>query len=74
MKVLFALVMCLGAFTYSAQAQQGEFKFGAGAHFFFDGASFGVQGKGNYGINDEWAGQASFSYFFEDFTFWTLDL
>ncbi len=58
-------------FFFSSSAQ---LKFGAGAALNFDGSSFGLQGKGHYTINEEFAGQGSFTYYFEDFTAWALDL
>lgn len=51
-----------------------QFKVGAGAGLIFDGSLFGVGGKGHYTINEDFAGQGSFTYYFEDFTVWTLDL
>ncbi len=57
-------------FFISASAQ---FKVGAGASLNFDGAFFGVTGKGHYTINEDFAGQGSFTYYFENTTVWSLD-
>ncbi len=52
-----------------------QFKAGAGATFIFDGASFGVGGRGHYTINEDFAGQGSLHYYFEEgFNIWTIDL
>ena len=51
-----------------------QFKVGAGANFIFDGGSFGVGGRGHYTINEDFAAQGSFHYYFEsNFDVWTLD-
>jgi hypothetical protein len=39
----------------------GQFKFGAGLETNFN--AFGVAGKANLQVNDEWAGQVGFTYF-----------
>ena len=53
-----------------------QFKFGAGLTADIDDGFIGVHAKGKYFVNDEYAGQASFTYFFEDdnVTFWNIDL
>lgn len=68
---LFGLFTMLFCMTASAQ-----FKFGAGINIDLDDSLFGITGKGHYQINDDYAGQASFTYFFEKdlVKFWTLDL
>ena len=72
MKKILATCLFLGLFMFSGNAQ--EFKFGAQGQLLFDGSFFGVGGKGHYTFNDQFAGQASFTYYFEEVTVWTLDL
>ena len=72
MKKILALCLFMGCFMFSGNAQ--SFKFGAQGQLLFDGSFFGVGGKGHYTFNDQFAGQASFTYYFEEVTVWTLDL
>ncbi len=52
-----------------------QFKFGAGANMIFDGSFFGVGARAHNTFTEDFAGQASFHYYFESgFTVWTLDL
>jgi outer membrane protein X len=53
-----------------------QFKFGAGLTADIDDGFIGVNAKGKFFVNDEYAGQATFTYFFEDdnVTFWNIDL
>lgn len=70
MKKYFALVIFMSILAISGSAQ---FKVGAGATLL--DSYFGVQGKGHYTVNEDFAGQGSFSYFFESgVTVWALDL
>lgn len=71
MKRILTLVICVFALSFSASAQ---FKFGAQGAFLTDGSFFGVGAKGHYTINEDFAAQGSFTYYFEDVTVWTLDL
>ena len=71
MKRILTLAICVFALSFSASAQ---FKFGPQAALLTDGSFFGVGGKGHYTFNEDFAGQASFTYYFEEFTVWTLDL
>jgi len=57
-------------FCLTASAQ---FKGGVGVSFQIDGTLFGVTGKGHYAINDDFAGQTSFTYYFNELTIWALD-
>ena len=66
--ITFFAIVFIGVSGFS------QFKFGAGANLLFDGGYFGLSGKGHYTINEQYAAQASFTYFFEDFTVWNLDL
>lgn len=68
-QVLLTTVLLFFFFASSAQ-----FKFGAGGALNFDGTSLGVTGKGHYTVNEEFAGQGSFTYYFENVTLWALDL
>ncbi len=72
MKKILAIALFVGAFAFTSSAQ---FKFGPQAALLFDGSYFGIGGKGHYSFNEDWAGQGSFTYYFEsDITVWTLDL
>jgi len=72
MKRILALVFFVAALAVTGSAQ---FKFGAQAGLLTGGGgSFGVGAKGHYTINEDFAGQGSFTYYFEDFTAWSLDL
>ena len=53
-----------------------QFKPGAQAALWTgNGGQFGIGAKGHYQINEDFAGQGSFTYYFEsDITIWTLDL
>lgn len=48
-KILFVLALCFGM-QFQSNAQ---FTFGAGAHYIFNGSSFGFQGKGIIGLNEK---------------------
>ena len=61
-------IILLFCFTASAQ-----FKGGVGASFQIDGTLFGLAGKGHYTINDDFAGQTTFTYYFNEFSVWSLD-
>lgn len=54
--LLFAILSFL-----AISSSYGQFKFGAGLETEF--SAFGVAGKANYQVNDEWAGQVGFIYF-----------
>lgn len=70
MKRILALVFFVVALAAAGSAQ---FKFGAGASL-LDG-SFGVQGKAHNTFTDDFAGQGSFTYFFESgITLFAVDL
>ena len=70
MKRILALVFFVVALALTGTSQ---FKFGAGVGLLE--SSFGVQGKAHYGVNDDFAGQGSFTYYFESgVTVWSLDL
>ncbi len=72
MRRILTLVCCVFAFSYSGLAQ---FQFGAQAGLTTgSGGLFGVGAKGHYTINEQFAGQASFTYYFETGTVWALDL
>ncbi len=72
MKRIVTIIACVFAFSFAAEAQ---FKFGAHAQLLTGGGgSFGVGARGHYQINDDFAGQASFTYYLEDYTAWALDL
>ncbi len=60
MKKTLLLLVCVFAMGYSAQAQT---KFGAGASF-LDGL-FGVGARAHNSFTEDFAGQASFHYYFE---------
>jgi len=64
------LISALLFLFFSASAQ---FKAGAGVSFQLDGSLLGVTGKAHYTINEDFAGQTSFTYYFEDITIWALD-
>ena len=67
-------LVVLGFFSIFLSASAfGQFKFGAGVSLELVDL-FGISGKAHYTVNEDFAGQASFSYFFEDFTVWALDL
>jgi len=67
-------IIVLGLFSLLISTSSfGQFKFGAGVSLELVDL-FGITGKGHYTVNEDFAGQASFSYFFEDFTVWALDL
>jgi hypothetical protein len=70
MKKILTLIILLFVLSFNSF---GQFKFGLGATVEI-ADFFGVTGKAKYQINEDFAGQASFSYYFEDFTFWTIDL
>lgn len=65
---IFTMILCVSA---SAQL-----KFGAGLNLDLDDGFIGLTAKGHATINEEYAGQASFSYFFEknSVKVWTIDL
>lgn len=63
MKKVIALVVFIFALTASSFAQ---FKFGAGANMIFSGSSLGVGARAHYTINEDFAAQGSFHYYFED--------
>ncbi len=70
MKKTLLLLICVFAMGYSAQAQ---FKIGAGASL-LDGF-FGVGAKAHNSFSEDFAGQASFHYYFESVvTVYTIDL
>ncbi len=71
MKKLIVVALLIAAFSFTADAQ---FKFGAGASLIVDGPSIGAGAKGHYTVNEDFAAQGSFHYYFEDFTAWQLDL
>lgn len=70
MKKLFALALFCTALSFTGEAQV---KFGAGAQIILDGFSVGVGGRALYEINEDFAVQGGFHYYFEDFTAWTID-
>ena len=65
---LFAVLFCSSSFS--------QFKIGAGINLDLDDSLFGIQGKVHNVFTEEYAGQVSFTYFFEknNVTFWNLDL
>ncbi len=70
MKRFLASVFFICALALTGTSQV---KFGAGLSLL--DSNFGVQGKAHYTLNDQFAPQASFSYFFESgVTLWALDL
>ena len=69
-KVIFTIL----TMTFLSTTGFSQFKVGAGVNTLFDGGYFGLSAKGHYTINEQFAGQASFTYFFEDFSAWNLDL
>jgi hypothetical protein len=71
MKKLLTLLFFVTVLSTSAFSQ---LKFGAGAGLILDGTLFGVGGRGHYTINEDFAGQGTFTYYFEDVSVWTLDL
>lgn len=71
MKKLLILIVLLSSFSVAGYSQ---FKIGAGATLLTDGSLFGVGAKGHYTFSEDFAGQASFTYYLEDATVWTLDL
>ena len=50
-----------------------QFKVGAGANFIFDGGALGIGGRSHYTINEDFAAQGSFHFYFDSFVDWTLD-
>lgn len=69
MKRILALVFFVSALAFAGSAQ---LKFGAGGTL-LDG-SFGIQGKAHNTFSEDFAGQATFNYFFESgVTLWGLD-
>ena len=50
----------------------GQFKFGAGLDTNFD--AFGVSGKANYLLNEEWGAQVGFTFFLSDFNPTRIDI
>lgn len=72
MKKLVTIVFFLTVFAFTGFSQ---FKFGAGANLIFDGGSFGIGARGHYTVNEDYAGQGSFHYYFESgLNLWTIDL
>ena len=73
MKKLLTLIALTCLFNISLSAQ---FTFGAGISINVDDSFFGLSGKGHYQINDEYAGQASLTYFLENnnVSFFIVDL
>lgn len=71
-KKLLTLLILIGC----SLAGYGQFKFGAGLTADIDDGFVGVTGKAHNIFTDEYAGQVSFSYFFEDnnITYWAIDL
>ena len=69
-KVVFSSLLIF-LFVFSGNAQ---FKWGAGAALYTDGGLFGVGARGHYTITDDYAAQASFHYYFDDASIWSLDL
>lgn len=66
---LFVFLFLIGTSSYSQ-----EFKFGAGISLELVDL-FGISGKAQYMVNEDFAGQASFTFFLEDpGTWWALDL
>lgn len=70
MKRILIIAICLMALTFTSQAQV---KFGPMATLFFNGTSFGIGAKAHTEFSDDIDGQASFTYFLESGTFWSLD-
>ena len=68
------VIITFFAIAFISTSAFSQFKVGAGANYLFDGSLFGLSGKAHYTVNEQFAGQVSFSYFFEDFTVWNLDL
>lgn len=72
MKKFTAVIICL---TFLSVTGFSQFKFGAGAGLIFDGGSFGLGARGHYTVNEDYAGQGTFTYYFEsNISLWTLDL
>ena len=71
-KYLLTTILTLGI----AVVGFSQFKFGAGLTADIDDGFIGINAKGKYFVNDEYAGQATFTYFFEDdnIQFWNIDL
>ena len=70
MKKFFFAALFLSFISLNSNAQ---FAFGAGLTFDV-GDNLGIRGVGAYDFDEEWRGQAAFSYFFEsDVSIWALD-
>ena len=69
-KQLFFFVMLL----FCASMVSGQFRFGGGAQFQFDGSFFGLQGKTVYEINETFDASGAFTFFLDDVASWELDL
>jgi len=51
-----------------------QINFGAGTQIIFDGSAFGAQGKVLYEYDDSWRGAGTFTFHFDNFIDWTIDL
>lgn len=53
----------------------GQVNFGAGAQISFDnGSAFGIQGKALYEIDETWRGAGTFTFYFDEFLDFSIDL
>ena len=71
MKKLIVLVLFIAAFGTSGFSQ---LKFGAGANLLFDGTLFGVGGRVQYAINEDFAAQGGLNIFLDDVADYMIDL
>lgn len=68
----FFLILCFA--LLGASTSFGQLQFGAGASLNLGGSgAFGVQGKALYPINENINASGTFTYYFEDFTFFAID-
>jgi len=52
----------------------GQFHFGAGAQFQFEGTIFGLQGKAFYEYDNTWRGSGTFTIHLDEFANFSIDL
>ncbi|MDA8693038.1 hypothetical protein N9L92_03175 [Saprospiraceae bacterium] len=67
--LFFTFLICL-----CGSAAFGQFNFGAGAQLTFDPSAIGAQGKVLYEWDDTWRGAGTFTFYFDSFVNWSIDL
>ncbi len=68
------LLIILTITTISITSVNAQISYGGGASLYLESpSSFGIQAKALYDINEDWNASGTFTYYFEDFTFWSFD-